>query len=129
MLIELASGLPVWTDDDDDDENGNSAYNSLKSDTSNNSFKGPEVYWIFTTDSVWKNKINPVTKSRYDPLLCEFIDSCLIKNDSERKTPWQLLEDKQGFLHGVAEGVYDQKHKAWAKQIRKLNKEANEAEK
>lgn len=135
MLIELASGLPVWTDDDDDDENGNSAYNSLKSDTSNNSFKGPEGILdllqriVNEKPPTLKNKINPVTKSRYDPLLCEFIDSCLIKNDSERKTPWQLLEDKQGFLHGVAEGVYDQKHKAWAKQIRKLNKEANEAEK
>lgn len=134
MLIELASGLPVWADDDDD-ENGSSAYNSLKSDISNNSFRGPEGILDLLQRIVnekppsLKNKINPVTRSRYDPLLCEFIDSCLIKNDSERKTPWQLLEDKQGFLQGVEEGIYDQNHKAWAKQIRKLNKEANEADK
>ncbi|KAI5948899.1 STE7 [Candida theae] len=137
MLIELASGVSVWTDDhdDDDDEYGSSAYNSLKSDTSNNSFRGPEGILDLLQRIVNEkppsltNKVNPVTKSRYDPSLCQFIDSCLIKNDTERKTPWQLLEDKQGFLQGVAEGVFDQDHKAWAKQIRKRNKEANDVDK
>ncbi|KAI5969661.1 STE7 [Candida margitis] len=135
MMIELASGLPVWTDDYED-ENGNSAYNSLKSDVSNNSsFRGPEGILDLLQRIVnekppsLKHKTNPVTKSRYDTELCDFIDSCLIKNESERKTPWQLLEDKQGFLRGVEEGIYDQDHKAWAKRIRKINKEVHEADK
>ncbi|KAG5420676.1 STE7 [Candida metapsilosis] len=138
MLIELASGAPVWSDDDnddDDDENGNSAYNSLKSNNSGNSYRGPEGILdllqriVNETPPSLKHKINPLTKSPYDALLCEFIDSCLIKNDAERKTPWQLLDDTQGFLKGVADGVYDKDHRAWAKQIRKRNKEANEADK
>jgi mitogen-activated protein kinase kinase len=118
MLIELASGLPVWTDDDDEDqENGGSGLNS---------YNGPEgildlLQRIVNEDApTLSNKVNHVTRQPYDKKLCEFIDACLIKDDALRKTPWQLLEDKDGFLKGVEEGLYDKEHKHWAKKIRKL---------
>lgn len=123
MLIELASGLPVWTDDDDDEEEGNGQSNGIND---MNSYNGPEgildlLQRIVNEDApTLTNKINNVTKQPYDKKLCEFIDACLIKDDALRKTPWQLLDDKDGFLKGVEEGIYDKEHKHWAKKIRKL---------
>lgn len=127
MLIELASGIPVWTDDDDENEDND--------EKGENRFKGPEGILDLLQRIVNEKapsltgKINPVTKAPYDRQLCEFIDSCLIKDDTARKSPWQLLEDKQGFLKGVEEGIYDKEHKNWAKNIRKLMKEKYEQDK
>lgn len=115
VLIELASGLPVWCDDENN-EQGNEI----------SSYNGPEGILdllqriVNEAAPTLTNKINHVTKQAYDKKLCEFIDECLIKDDSLRKTPWQLLDDKDGFLKGVEEGVYDKEHKHWAKKIRKL---------
>ncbi|EGW34282.1 Serine/threonine-protein kinase STE7 [Spathaspora passalidarum NRRL Y-27907] len=128
MLIELASGIPIWTDDDDDED---------KEGEENGNFetRGPEGILDLLQRIVnepaptLSNKINPVTKTKYDGKLCQFIDLCLIKDDKSRGSPWQLLEDKNGFLQGVSEGVYDKEHKSWAKKIRKLSKEKNEQEK
>lgn len=149
MLIELASGVPVWSEDnsnnDDDDEDGddgcsgqgilaterngqNSPSKSRKKNQKGNgynSYNGPEgildlLQRIVNEDApTLTNKINPVTKLPYDKYLCQFIDLCLIKDDSVRKTPWQLLEDKEHFFKGVEEGAYDKEHKSWAKKIRK----------
>ncbi|RLV95380.1 Serine/threonine-protein kinase STE7 [Spathaspora sp. JA1] len=122
MMIELASGIPVWTDEEDDPDASGSA----------KGVKGPEGILDLLQRIVNEpapsltNKVNPVSKTTYDAKLCQFIDFCLIKDDKSRKSPWQLLEDKDGFLHGVAEGIYDKEHKSWAKQIRKLSKERNE---
>ncbi|KAI5961370.1 STE7 [Candida pseudojiufengensis] len=119
MLIELATGKQVWSDDNyenDDDE----MY-------SNNSFKGPEGILDLLQRIVNENppslmkKINHVTKEPFDSDLINFIDSCLIKNDSSRKSPWQLLKIDP-FFEGVEEGLYDKEHKLWAKKIRKANK-------
>lgn len=128
MLIELASGVPVWTDDDNDD-------NDSVSDKGSNRYKGPEGILdllqriVNETAPTLTGKINPVTKTYYDKQLCEFIDSCLIKDDIARKAPSQLLEDKDGFLNGVEQGVYDKEHRNWAKNIRKLMKEKHEQDK
>ncbi|KAF6072861.1 Protein kinase domain family protein [Candida albicans] len=149
MLIELASGVPVWSEDDnnndDDEDDEDDAYvrqgsiaaerngqNSPSRSRKNkqkgngyNSYNGPEgildlLQRIVNEDApTLTNKINPVTKLPYDKYLCQFIDLCLIKDDSVRKTPWQLLEDKEHFFKGVEEGVYDKEHKSWAKKIRK----------
>ncbi|KAL6454518.1 STE7 Serine/threonine-protein kinase STE7 [Candida maltosa Xu316] len=128
MLIELASGVPVWCDDDDEDESGDVTSNNSgnKKKPKEDSYNGPEgildlLQRIVNEDApTLTNKINHVTKQPYDKKLCQFIDSCLIKDDSVRKSPWQLLEDKEGFLKGVEDGVYDKEHKNWAKKIRKL---------
>lgn len=149
MLIELASGVPVWSEDDnnndDDEDDEDDAYvrqgsiaaerngqNSPSKSRKNkqkgngyNSYNGPEgildlLQRIVNEDApTLTNKINPVTKLPYDKYLCQFIDLCLIKDDSVRKTPWQLFEDKEHFFKGVEEGVYDKEHKSWAKKIRK----------
>ncbi|ODV79944.1 Serine/threonine-protein kinase STE7 [Suhomyces tanzawaensis NRRL Y-17324] len=122
MLVELASGSPVWSEDDDADKSlaGNG---------------GPEGILdllqriVNETPPTLTNRTNPLTKGPFDPSLCAFIDSCLIKNDSVRKSPWDLLQEENGFISGVAEGVYDKDVKSWAKKIRKLHKDKTEGEK
>ncbi|KAK6204980.1 kinase-like domain-containing protein [Scheffersomyces amazonensis] len=114
MLIELASGKPVWSEDD-----GNP----------NTKSAGPEGILdllqriVNETPPSLTGKINPITKLNYDDNLCSFINSCLIKDDNARKSPWDLLGDPQGFLQGVSEGLYDKDVKVWAKGIRKLSKD------
>lgn len=112
MLIELASGLQVWNDDDEQIEafSGNG---------------GPEGILdllqriVNETPPSLAGKVNPKTGEKYNPVLCKFIDLCLAKNDLDRRSPWDLLGDKDGFLSGVEEGIYDREMKAWAKGIRK----------
>lgn len=116
MLIELASGLQVWNDDDDGIEafSGNG---------------GPEGILdllqriVNETAPTLTGKINRKTGAPYDPHLCAFIDLCLLKSDADRKSPWDLLADRDGFLRGVADGAYDKEVRAWAKGIRKVHKD------
>ncbi|KAK6458965.1 Serine/threonine-protein kinase STE7 [Scheffersomyces xylosifermentans] len=121
MLLELAKGVPVWSDDD--------------GDNSSSDHGGPEGILdllqriVNETPPTLIGKINPVTKEPYDALLCSFIDSCLIKDDNMRKSPWDLLEDTDGFLKGVVAGEYEKDVKSWAKGIRKLHKDKSEGEK
>lgn len=122
MLIELASGSPVWSDETNDTPT---------------SFMGggPEGILdllqriVNETPPSLSDKQPPSASEPYDSELCTFIDSCLIKNDSVRKSPWDLLLSKLGFLIGVDKGVYDKDVKNWAKKIRKLHKEKSESEK
>ncbi|CAK9437125.1 uncharacterized protein LODBEIA_P15420 [Lodderomyces beijingensis] len=131
LLIELASGMPVWQDDDDEDDEYDELSGARRSASSN---EGPEGILDLLQRIVneqapsLKNKINPVSRKPYDSQLADFIDSCLVKNDVERKSPYQLLDDQTGFLCGVADEKYDAEHKLWAKRIRKLNKEKYETE-
>ncbi|KAK6460108.1 kinase-like domain-containing protein [Scheffersomyces coipomensis] len=115
MLIELASGKPVW-------------YEDTKS-------TGPEGILdllqriVNETPPSLTNKVNPITKTAYDPSLCQFIDFCLIKDDNVRKSPSELLDDTEGFLKGTIEGLFDKDVKVWAKGIRKLLKDKSENDK
>lgn len=117
MLYELATGKSIWVDDDADQSKP----------------AGPEgildlLQRIVNEDPpCLSNKTNKLTGAPYEPDLCEFIESCLVKDDAKRKSPQELLANEQGFLKGVPEGVYDKDVKAWAKTIRKRNKEKNEA--
>lgn len=112
LLIEMASGLPIWRDDDDDE--GSSGL-----------FQGPEGILdllqriVNETPPSLSKKVNPTTKKPYDYHLCKFIESCLAKDLSERKAPDQFLADKSGFLKGVEDGIYDKDVRNWAKAIRK----------
>ncbi|CUM47448.1 unnamed protein product [Debaryomyces tyrocola] len=116
MLIELARGIPVWVDDGEEEGP-----------------QGPEGILDLLQRIVNEappslaNKINTATNQPFDDLLCKFIDSCLIKDDNLRKSPWDLLNEPQGFLAGVEKGLYDKDVKMWAKGIRKLHKEKNES--
>lgn len=120
MLIELSSGKHVWADDD--------AAEGL--DNSNPA--GPEGILdllqriVNETPPTLSKKTNPRTKQPYDPQLCVFVDSCLVKDDKVRKSPRDLLSDKDGFLRGVENGVFDREVKNWAKSIRKHNKDKSE---
>lgn len=108
MLLELASGRPVWTDDDD-------------------SVLGPEGILdllqriVNETPPTIRNKVDPKTGAPYHPDLVRFIDLCLVKDEAKRKLPWELLEHE--FLRGVVEGTFDKDVKAWAKGIRKSHKD------
>lgn len=116
MLIELARGTPVWVDEGEEE-----------------CPQGPEGILDLLQRIVNEpppsltNKINLKTNQPFDTLLCEFIDSCLLKDDSSRKSPWELLNQPKGFLSEVEKGVYDKDVKLWAKGIRKLHKEKNES--
>lgn len=118
MLYELATGKSIWIDDEDADQSKPA---------------GPEgildlLQRIVNEDPpCLSNKINKLTGAPYEPDLCRFIESCLVKEDAKRKSPQELLAEELGFLSGVADGVYDKDVKAWAKTIRKRNKEKNEA--
>lgn len=118
MLYELATGKSIWVDDDSTGDKSKPA--------------GPEgildlLQRIVNEDPpCLSNKIDKVTGKPYEKDLCVFVESCLIKDDSKRKAPQELLDDHQGFLKGVAEGLYEKDVKAWAKTIRKRNKEKNE---
>ncbi|KAI3406006.2 STE7 [Candida oxycetoniae] len=136
MLIELASGMPVWLDEEEEEKYVEDHFGENNGENARtDSLKGPEGILDLLQRIVnekapsLKSKINPVTKTPYDPQLVDFIDSCLIKNDSIRKSPDQFLADKEGFLRGVEEGLFDAEHKVWAKKIRKLNKEQHETKK
>lgn len=121
MLLELASGYAVWSDNIDD-------VNEDDSDKAKSA--GPEgildlLQRIVNEESPsLTGKINRLTKQPYDPALCEFIDACLVKSDLTRKSPQELLEFD--LLLDVSLGRYDKEMKAWAKMIRKLHKERNE---
>lgn len=118
MLYELATGKSIWVDDDELGDKSKTA--------------GPEgildlLQRIVNEDPpCLSNKTNRVTGAPYEKELCTFIESCLVKDDSKRKSPQELLDDELGFLKGVPEGLYDKDVKAWAKIIRKRNKEKNE---
>ncbi|OBA22165.1 Pkinase-domain-containing protein [Metschnikowia bicuspidata var. bicuspidata NRRL YB-4993] len=111
MLVELASGRGVWSDDGPDGSR----------------HTGPEgildlLQRIVNEDSpLLTNKTDPVLRAAYDPALCAFIDLCLVKDDKLRHSPDALL--RHPFLAGVAQGACDKDVKAWAKHIRKLHKE------
>lgn len=126
MLLELALGYSVWSDTCEDDPD----FNNDERDKSKSA--GPEgildlLQRIVNEDSpTLTGKINRYTKQPYNSELCEFIDACLIKSDSARKSPQQLLEFD--LLKNVGLGVYDKEIKVWAKMIRKLHKERNEAD-
>lgn len=121
MLFELASGNYVWSDnteflDDDERDRAKQA--------------GPEgildlLQRIVNEDSPsLTGKVDRHSRRPYDADLCEFIDSCLIKSDHDRKLPQELLQ--YGLILEVGLGRYDKEVKAWAKMIRKLHKERNE---
>ena len=102
MLIELANGVPVWSDDEAGQTGGPEGILDLLQRIVNE------------TPPTLTGKINNITKQKFDPLLCQFIDSSLIKDDSLRKSPRELLDDKDGFLKGVEEGVFEKDVKSWA---------------
>lgn len=110
MLIELALGAPVWRDDDDE-----------------NPAAGPNGILdllqriVNETPPLLAGKTNPVTGRPYPADLCAFIDLAMAKDESQRKSPRELLADEEGFLKGVTAGVYDRDVKTWAKAIRKLH--------
>lgn len=114
VLYEMASGKQVWCDDDDEVPSGPEGILDLLQRIVNE--KPPSL----------TKRTNPLTGAYYDDKLCEFIDSCLVQNDSKRKSPEDLLRDKCGFFEGVADGVFDKEVKSWAKKIRKLHKEKYE---
>lgn len=126
MLLELALGYYVWSDTCEDDPD----FNEDERDKSKSA--GPEgildlLQRIVNEDSpTLTGKINRYTKQPYNRELCEFIDACLIKCDSARKSPQELLEFE--LLKNVGLGSYDKEIRAWAKMIRKLHKMRNEAE-
>lgn len=116
MLIELATGKSIWADDSNDDDIP----------------KGPEGILdllqriVNETPPSLKNKLNS-NGEKFDDDLCNFVDSCLIKDDNLRKSPWDLLNDKNGFLKNVQSGYFDKDVKIWAKKIRKLHKNKYES--
>lgn len=113
LLIEIASGSPIWRDDDDEMSSG--------------LFQGPEGILDLLQRIVNEKpptllgKKNPSTNKLYDTDLCEFIESCLAKDLNERKGPDQFLSEDNAFLKGVVEGIYDKDVKNWAKVIRKAH--------
>lgn len=115
MLYELATGCYVWSDEEQSTDKSKNA--------------GPEGILdllqriVNESPPTLRNKRNRVTGELYDEDLCAFVDSCLIKDDTLRKTPQEVLLDGNGFLKNVAEGAYDKEVKAWAKVIRKKQKE------
>ncbi|KAM9931104.1 hypothetical protein OXX59_000080 [Metschnikowia pulcherrima] len=119
MLVELASGRSVWSEDDNGDLEAGSK-------------SGPEGILdllqriVNETSPTLTGKTDPLQNQKYDAELCAFIDLCLIKDDSRRKCPDELLQER--LLADVPSGVYDKDVKAWAKQIRKLHKETYEKE-
>ncbi|CAK7891965.1 serine/threonine-protein kinase Ste7p [[Candida] anglica] len=123
MLIELASGSYVWNDDDDDED-----------EDSTNKPKCPNGILdllqriVNETPPSLTGKVNSITGEKYDEKLCQLIDSCLIKDDKVRKSPWELLQDTDGFLDGVEDGTFDKDVKSWAKKVRKNHKEKNEGD-
>ncbi|KAG7191715.1 MAP kinase kinase (MEK) [Scheffersomyces spartinae] len=130
MIIELASGQHVWRNNEEDEEgtiNGNGGHNgSFKRDN------GPEGILdllqriVNEQPPTLTEKIQPITRIPYDPTLCAFIDLCLVKDDTKRRTPFELLKDSAGFLNGVQDGSYDKEIKTWAKGIRKQLKELHQ---
>lgn len=116
MLIELATAKPVWVEEGE--ESGP---------------QGPEGILdllqriVNEPPPTLTGKVNPKSGRPYDKLFCNFIDSCLVKDDRNRKSPGDFLEGHHPFLTGVAEGIYDRDVKNWAKVIRKLYKEKNES--
>lgn len=112
MLLELALGRSVWSDDADEDDKKPA---------------GPEGILdllqriVNETSPTLSNKINRYTGQPYDERLCTFVDSCLVKADKNRKLPQELLAHP--LLAGVAQGKYDKDVRAWAKTIRKLHKD------
>lgn len=132
MLIELASGNQVWHDDDEDGEDGE----SKKDDEEGIRGGGPKCpegildllqRIVNEKPPTLTAKKNPVTKEVYDPQLCKLIDSCLIKDDELRKSPWEMLDDD--FMDGVEKGTFDKDVKSWAKKIRKLHKNKDDKKK
>ncbi|OVF06937.1 putative mitogen-activated protein kinase kinase [Clavispora lusitaniae] len=115
MLYELASGQRVWYEDDVDDGGSRPA--------------GPEgildlLQRIVNEKSpTLTGKSNRYTHEPYNADLCDFVDHCLVKNDQQRSSPQELLQEP--LLDGVAQGVYDKEVRAWAKVIRKRHKERN----
>lgn len=126
MLLELALGYSVWSDSHEDDPNLNDE------DREKTKSAGPEgildlLQRIVNEDSpTLTGRINRYTKKPYNAELCEFIDACLVKSDSARKSPQELLAFD--LLKNVGLGSYDKEVKSWAKMIRKLHKERNEAD-
>lgn len=110
MLIELSSGLSIWADDTESAAQPEGILDLLQR-------------IVNETPPTLTKKINPISHTNYDPLLCEFIDLCLVKEEKERKSPSELLGLKTPFLYGVEQGAYDKDVKKWAKEIRKLHKE------
>ncbi|EGV62154.1 hypothetical protein CANTEDRAFT_131568 [Yamadazyma tenuis ATCC 10573] len=133
MLIELASGRSIWHEDFDDknntnDNNDHHSQSSTSDDFTSN--PGPEgildlLQRIVNEDPpCLLNLINPVTKQKYDPELCQFINYCLIKDDKQRKSPWELLSLQDcTFLQDVKKPEYEKEVRTWAKMIRNLHKE------
>lgn len=97
VLYELASGKTVWSD-------GHSL--------------GPEGILDLLQRIVNED---PPRLADGDPELCAFVDMCLVKRDTQRLPPEQLL--KSAFLRGAAEGRHDAEVRAWAKQVRRMVKE------
>lgn len=111
MLFELASGSYIWSDDEGGKPAGPHGILDLLQRIVNE------------LPPTLANKTNRATKQPFDADLTEFIDACLIKDDSLRQSPQELL-DRQSFLRDVER--YDKDVKAWAKMIRKLHKMRNE---
>lgn len=104
MLIELARGRGVW----DEEEAGARPV------------RCPEGI-LDLLQRIVNEQPPSLSRERYDAQLCRLIDSCLIKDDRERKAPWDVLHDP--FLAGVAAGGYDKEVRAWAKTVRKAHKD------
>lgn len=119
LLYEVASGYSPWTDIPVGKGSGKRGVKT----------QGPEGILDLLQRIVNEkspsllNKTNQFTSEVFDTDMCRFIDKCLIKDESQRPHPQELLNEP--FLDSVASGMYDKEVKAWAKLIRKLLKGDN----
>lgn len=116
MLYELVSGRSMWSDELADD--------SVSRPSEPEGILDLLQRIVNEPSPTLAGKLNRHTQLPYDPDLCLFIDHCLIKEDQQRKSPWELLNEP--LLDGVARGVFDKDVRAWAKTIRKRHKESNQ---
>lgn len=119
MLYELASGYSPWSDVEEGEGKGLRCTKIV----------GPEgildlLQRIVNEKSpTLLHRTDQFTKQVFDANMCRFIDKCLIKDEHQRPSTQDLLNDP--FLDRVALGNYDKEVKVWAKLIRKLLKEEN----
>lgn len=119
MLYELASGYSPWSDVEEGEEKGVRCTKII----------GQEgildlLQRIVNEQSpTLLHRTNQFTKQVFNADMCRFIDKCLIKDEQQRPSTQDLLNEP--FLDLVAAGTYDKEVKVWAKMIRKLLKEVS----
>lgn len=117
MLYELASGFSPWSDVGEGEERGVRCTKII----------GQEgildlLQRIVNEQSpTLLHRKSQFTSQVFDPHMSHFIDKCLIKDEHQRPSTQDLLNEP--FLNEVAAGTYDKEVKAWAKLIRKLLKQ------